>query len=203
MTEPEAETGAESLSDQAFEIAKRRQQAAVEVLRLLERQLGREAATHPQTVLHAAAWLAGTSLYRSLGHADETAPGTVVLSEKANEEWPKLMKVFSYLLDKEGLKLKPDDLMLTFPGEHSPRKSLAEIQQELQDPFNEIMKQHGFDYAEGAKTGAVACAMLVKAYCVRRKDLDSGVAAGIVEMGFIEGAKTAPAPLGAGSGPDK
>jgi hypothetical protein len=195
MTDTNPGDGGQSLSDQAFEIAKRRQGAALEVLQLFERKLDKTVGTHPESVLHAAAWLAGTSLYRSFGYADETSPGAIVLSEKADEEWPKLMKVFVYLIEKDGVNLKPDELILSFPGEHAPKKNLLEIQREFQDEYNQIMQRHGFDFAEGGKTGAVICAMLVKAYCVRRQDLDPALAAGIVEMGFIEGTKTAPAPV--------
>lgn len=191
----EANSESPDLGAQAMEIAKRRQQAALEVLKLFEKEFPPEVGRHPETVLHAAAWLAGTSLYRSFGFGEATAPGTIMLSEKSNQEWPKLMKTFVFLLEKEGIQLKPDELILKFTGEQSPRKSLVEIQEQFQDAYNEIMRRNGFDFAEGGKTGAVVCAMLVKAYCVRRRDLEPGLAAGIVEMGFIEGAKTSPAPL--------
>ena len=72
----------------------------------------------------------------------------------------------------------------------SPQKTLLEIQEQFQDRYNEIMRQHGFDYMEGAKTGAVVCALLVKVYALRRKDLEPKLAASIVSMGFVEGAKT-------------
>ncbi len=195
MAEADAGGSLQHLSDQAVEIAKRRQQAAVEVLQLLEKGLQPAVSSHPESVLYAAAWLAGTSLYRSFGYAEEAASGTIMLSEKANQEWPKLMKVLMFLLDKEGIKLKQDELILEIPAAHSAKTSILQIQAELQAPFNEIMKRNGFDYAEGAKTGAVVCAMLIKVYCLRRKDLEPGLAAGIVSMGFVEGAKTSPAPL--------
>jgi hypothetical protein len=195
MSEDAASESAQSLSDKAFEIATRRQEAAVEVLALLDKKLDKAIGEHPETALHAAAWLAGTSLYRSFGYTNEPAPGTIMLSEVANQEWPKLMKVFLSLIEKDGIKLEPDDLLLEFSAEQRPKKSILEIQQEFQDEYNEIMRKHGFDYAEGGKAGAVVCAMLVKAYCIRRKDLDPALAAGVVEMGFIEGAKTVPAPL--------
>jgi hypothetical protein len=194
MTE-ETSTESADLGTQALEIAKRRQTAALAVLQLFEKHFDQTVGSHPETVLHAAAWLAGTSLYRSFGYKEEQAPGTIMLSEKANEEWPKLMKTFVFLVEKDGIKLKPDELILNFPGEHGPKKSILEIQAEFQDEYNKVMQANGFDFAEGGKTGAVVCAMLVKAYCVRRKDLEPALAAGIVEMGFIEGAKTSPAPL--------
>ena len=195
MPDSQTDDISKGLSDQAFEIAKRRQKTAREALQLFEKEFDPAVGAHPETVLHAAAWLAGTSLHRSFGYTEEQAPGTIMLSEKANQEWPKLMKTFMFLLEKDGFKLGPDELVLKFPGEHGPKMNMLEVQQRFQAADNEIMRKHGFDYAEGGKTGAVICALLAKVYCVRRKDLAPGLAAGIVEMGFIEGTKTAPAPL--------
>lgn len=182
------------LGAQALELAKRRQDAANEVLALLERHFA-TSAPHPQSVLYAASWLAGTSLFRALRLGEALQPGVVVLSEKVNEEWPKLMRTFVYLVEKFGIKVKPDEATFKIEPEHQSHESLRRIQEELQVPYNAIMTAHGFDYADGAKTGAVACALLVKGYCATHKVLEPGLAAGIVAMGFVEGAKTAPAPL--------
>lgn len=162
---------------------------------LLERHFAAANPT-PETVLFAASWLAGTSLYRSLGIEAQLEPGTVVLSEKANEEWPKLMRTFLYLLPKFGVLVNEADAATEISTEHRSQQDLLTIQNALQKPYNEIMQRHGFDFAEGAKTGAVLCALLLKAYCATTQRLQPGLAASIVAMGFIEGAKTSPAPLG-------
>ena len=49
---------------------------------------------HAGTILSAAAWLAGTSLYRSLGYKQNPAPGTIMLSNEVDEEWPILLNIF-------------------------------------------------------------------------------------------------------------
>jgi hypothetical protein len=194
VTEDNRDPNPKDLGAQALEMAKRRQDAAKEVLALLERHFA-TAAPHPESMLYAASWLAGTSLFRALKLGEGSEAGTVVLSEKVNEEWPKLMRTFVYLLEKFGIKVKPDAATFNIPPEHQSHGSLRRIQEELQTPYNAIMTAHGFDYAEGAKTGAVVCALLVKAYCATHKVLEPGLAAGIVAMGFVEAAKTAPAPL--------
>lgn len=195
MSEQPKDQGTDDLGARALEMAKRRQDAAKEVLALLERHFAGSSSTHPETVLFAASWLAGTSLFRSLELGKDTQAGVLVLSEKVNQEWPKLMRTFVYLVDKFGIKVKPDEATFKIEPEHQSQQSLRQIQEELQTPYNAIMTAHGFDYAEGAKTGAVLCALLVKAYCSTHKLLEPGLAAGIVAMGFVEGAKTAPAPL--------
>jgi hypothetical protein len=185
----------EEMSDKAFEIAKRRQTAAADVMKLFEEHYATTLESHTGTVLHAAAWLAGTSLYRSLGYQEEMEPGVVVLSEEANQQIPAVMKVFLFLLDKEGVKLGTDGFIAKIPEELRPRKTLLQIQEQFQDRYNAIMKGQGFDYREGAKTGAVVCALLVKLYSLRRKELDANLAASIVSLAIVEGAKTAPAAL--------
>ncbi len=195
MTEESQSTNPQDLGAQALEAAKRRQDAAKEVLALLERHFKDLPAPHPETVLYAAAWLAGTSLYRSLKIEGDLQPGVVVLSEKANEEWPKLMRTFVYLVEKFGIAVKPDAANFEIAPEHRSQQSLQEIQSALQVPYNAIMTAHGFDFSEGAKTGAVLCALLVRSYCGTHKLLDPNLAASIVAMGLVEGAKTAPVPL--------
>ncbi len=194
MTNQTTNGASKDLGAQALEMAKRRQNAANEVLALLERHFA-SAEPHPESVLYAAAWLAGTSLFRALKLGEKLNPGVVVLSDKVNEEWPKLMRNFVYLVEKFGIKLKMEAAGFEIAPGHQSRQSLRQIQEELQTPYNAIMAGHGFDYAEGAKTGAVVCALLVKGYCGTHKLLEPGLAAGIVAMGFVEGAKTAPAPL--------
>jgi hypothetical protein len=164
-------------------------------MKLFEEHYQTTLEAHTGTVLYAAAWLAGTSLYRSLGYQQELEPGVVVLSEQANRQVPTLMKVFMLLLDKEGVKLPPDGFIAKIPEQFHPRKTLLQVQEQFQDRYNAIMKQQGFDYLEGAKTGAVVCALLVKLYALRRKVLEPALAASIVSLGFVEGSKTAPAPL--------
>ena len=195
MTKANGSGSLDDLSERAYEIARRRQAAAVEVVTLLENQYELAFDSHAATLLRGAAWLAGTSLYRSFGFPANHAPGTPVLSDKSNEEGLKLLKVFMFLLDKDGIKLTPHDYAARIPVEHEPKKQILQVQEQFQDPYNRIMKQHGFDYLEGAKTGAVACARLVKIHCLNRKDLEPPVAAMIVSMGFVEGSKTAPAKL--------
>ncbi len=184
-----SESGLEGLSERAYEIARRRQAAALEVVAMLEDEYDTWFESSAATVLHACAWLAGTSLNRSLESAGEASPGAP--AERSNEEGLKLMKVFMFLVDKDGIKLKPEDFAVEIPNEQKSRRNIAEVQEHFQKRYNEIMTTHEFDYLEGAKTGAVACARLMKLHCLNRKDLEPPVAASIVSRGFVEGAKSA------------
>ncbi len=192
MTDNNASGPTKDLSEMAFEIAKRRQQAASEVVTLLEEQFESTFESHAGSLLRAAGWLAGTSLYRSFGFAADIPAGSPVLSDKSNDEGMKLLKVFMYLLDKNGIELKAGDFVEEIPAEQKPRLSILQVQEQFEERYDRIMQAHGFDYAEGARTGAVACAQLVKLHCLNRSDLEARLAASIVKMGFVEGTKTAP-----------
>jgi hypothetical protein len=185
----------DGLSAMAYEIAKRRQAAAVDVVAMLEEKFETWFESNAATLLHACAWLAGTSLFRSFGFDHKAEPGTPVLSDRANLEGVKLLKVFMFLIEKDGIDLKSDDLAAELPPADKPVKTILEVQEQFQQRYNQIMRDHSFDYAEGARTGAVACARLVKIHCLNRKDLEPRAAVSIVSMGFVEGSKTAPAKL--------
>ncbi len=195
--------GLDQLSAQAYEIARRRQAAAVEVVAMLEDQLETWFEASAATVLHAGAWLAGTSLYHSIESAADGGPGSAPFDARSNEEGLKLMKVFMFLVDKDGIQLKPADFAAEVHPDWQAHKSLGQVREHFQERYNEIMSTHEFDYLEGAKTGAVACAKLVKLHCLNRADLQPPVAASIVSLGFVEGAKTPPSPAAGGGNGDE
>lgn len=178
------------------EMQKKRYDAAVEFLGVLQNSfLPPQGEAHAGTVLSAAAWLAGTSLYRSLNYEQNVTPGTVVLSEKVNEEGPKLMNMLMYYLHQSGFDFKPDQLILEPPPQHRPRKDLVQIQSEFQDRYNQIMKKHGLDYLDGAKAGMIICSIVFNYHCVKQKDMDPRLGAGMMSVGIMTGAKTSPVPL--------
>ncbi len=195
MTKANGSGSVEDLSEKAYEIAKRRQAAAMDAVALLEDQYEASFESHAGTVLRAAAWLAGTSLYRSLGLPTDLPPGSPVISEQSDAEGLKWMKVFMLLVDRSGINLKPDDYAVDIPPEYEPRKDILQVQELFQVPYNRIMEKYGFDYLEGSKTGAVICARLVKLHCENRKDIEPPTAASTISIGFVEGSKTVPAQL--------
>ena len=180
-------------------LQKNRAEAATEVLKIFDRDFRTPQGVHPGTVLSAAAWLAGTSLYRSFEYSQSPEPGTVMLSEKANREFPKLLDLFTYYMFKGGTQIKPEHFILETPETLKPRKTILQVQETHQDEYNAIMKKHNLDYLDGARAGIIACAMLFNYHCVKRQDLDPRIGAGIISMGVVTGAKTAPVPLGQGT----
>ena len=176
----------ENLSEKAYEIARRRQAAANEAVAMLEEQYETTFQSRAASLLQAAAWLAGNSLRRSF-EADGGAPSELPAGAAGSDEQAKLMKAFMFLVSRYGIELKPEEYSAPVPMEQQTRLTTGDIEEAFASRYDEIMQKHGFDLADGARTGAVVCARLVKIHCANRNDLEPRVAASIVRMGFVEG----------------
>lgn len=180
------------LSDEQQKI---RHDAAIEFLKAFQERMplvnGRP---HPGTVLSVAARLAGTSLFRAINKRDFD-PNVVVLSNEVNEVYPKLLNLFAFYCKRNGIDVMAKPVETEFSEKDKPLMELAQIQAEYQNQYNEIMKKHGLDYMEGALAGMIVCSTIFSYHCITNKDIDPYIATGIVAMGVVEGAKTAPVPL--------
>lgn len=179
------------------EMEKKRYDAALEFVQLFQEKAPLVGGKpHAGTVLSIAARLAGTSLFRSI-HKQEFDPGTVILSEEVNVAYPKLLNLFAFYCKQNGIDVMSKPPVTTFPENDKPKMELAEVQAEYQDQYDTIMKKHGLDHLNAAQAGMIVSSIVFQYHCMKVKDIDPFVAAGIVAMGVVEGAKTAPAPLGA------
>jgi hypothetical protein len=194
-----ASMAAKPSTDESFlspEMQKKRYDAALEFLKAFQEKMPLVAGKpHPGTVLAIAARLAGTSLYRSLNYKNEAAPGVVVLSNEVNDAWPQLMNLFAFYCKQNGINVTAKPMVTKFPDKDKPLMSVEQVLEEYQDQYHEIMKRHGLDYLNSARAGIVVASIIFQ-YHHKAKDIDPDVAAGIVAMGIVEGAKTAPPPLG-------
>ena len=167
--------------------------ASKDIYTLLVSKLQKETSVHIGTLVSAAARLAGASLYRSFNFKDDKVPpGTVVLSEDANQEWPKLMSMLLATLNANGIQVDQTEFVMQPPEEHEPHQAILEMQAELQGPFNQILSKRGLDYRQGAYAAANACAIAI---LKSRLLVDPQITCGLAALGFIEGSKTAPLPL--------
>ncbi len=187
-------------SDPTFllpEMQKKCYEAAMEFVKAFQEKIPLvKGKPHAGTVLAVAARIAGTSLYRSMNYSHNAIPGTVVLSEEVNQAWPHLMNLFAFYCKQNGIDIMSKPVVTEFPEKDKPLMTVEQIQAEYQDQYNEIMKKHGLDYLNGARAGMIVCSMVFQYHCAKAKDIDPYVAAGIVAMGIVEGAKTAPPPFG-------
>ena len=178
------------------ELQKKRYEAAMDFLKAFQERMPLvDGKPHAGTVLAVAARLAGTSLYRFLNGEKEIAPGVVVLSEEVNQTWPHLMSLFAYYCKQKGIDVTVKPMVTQFSETDKPLLTVDQVLQEYQDQYHEIMKKHGLDYLNGAWAGMIVCSIIFE-YHNKSRDIDPYVAAGIVAMGIVEGAKTAPPPLG-------
>lgn len=180
------------------EMQKKRYDAALEFVKALQERMPLlRGKPHAGTVLAVAGRLAGASLFRTLNYKDtEIRPGMVVLSEAANEAWPQLMNQFAFYCKQNGVDVMSKPMVTEFPEQNKPLMSVDQVLAEYQDQYHEIMKKHGLDYLQGARAGMVVSSIVFEYHCKKVKDIDPFVATGIVAMGVVEGAKTAPPPLG-------
>jgi hypothetical protein len=167
--------------------------AARETYTLLISRLNKNASVHIGTLVSAASRLAGASLYRSFNFKDDKVPpGTIVLSEEANQEWPNLMNMLLATLKANGMQVDQTKFVMQTPEQHKPHLAILEMQAELQGPFNQILSKHALDYRQGAFAGANACAIAI---LKSRLLVDPQITCGLAALGFVEGSKTAPLPL--------
>lgn len=192
------EKGSQPATDNPFsspEQNKKRYEAAMDFLQFFQEKTpllnGRP---HAGTVISIGARLAGTSLFRAINKKD-VAPGAVVLSEEVNQAYPQLLNMFAYFCKQNGIDVMAKPLVQEIPEQDKPLMELAQVRSEYQKEYALIMKKHGLDELESARTGMVVCSMLFNYHCVKNKDIDPYVATGIVAMGVVEGAKTSPVPL--------
>jgi hypothetical protein len=177
---------------------KKGRDAATEFIPVLQAKLASpDGRVHAGTILSAAAWLTGTSLYRAFHPKDDIPPGTTIQSNEMNKEWESLMYLFEEY-NFGDVRVPVGRLImsaLAAPDEHKPLVEMFYVQKELQDQYNAVMKKHGFDYLDGARAGVLICSLLFYHHCTVAKDINPSVAAGFVAQGILEAAKTAPPPL--------
>ena len=175
----------------------RARQAALEMLSLLKGQLtASDGSLHAGTMLSAAAWLTGTSLYRSFDFNDASPLGTVIHSNEVNATWEGLIHLLEqYTFHKTDIPI--GYLILTSMGARDFQQTRVEmlfVQSELQGTYNAVMKKHGFGYLDGARVGIMLCSLLIEQYHAARL-IDLEPAAGIVAAKILEAAKTVPPAL--------
>jgi len=179
------------------EMQKKRYDSAMEFVKVFQEKMPLvDGKPHAGTVLSTAARLAGTSLYRSLNYKNDFTPGVVVLSNEVNEAWPQLMNLFAFYCKQNEIDVMSKPLITKFSEQDKPRMEVDQVLAEYQDQYHEIMKKHGLDYLNAARAGMVVCSIVFQYHYTVAKDIDPFVAAGIIAMGIVEGAKTAPPPLG-------
>jgi hypothetical protein len=152
-----------------------------------------EKGVHVETLVASLARLSGTSLLRSFNILPpDIQPGQVVLSDKANEEGPKLHGLMMGALQAFGLVLDQEKIVIDTPAQHRPHMDVLETQKALQAGFYEIAMRNACSEEEAAYAAAVATAIAINE---TKGFIDPHLTFGIAAYGMVEGSKTAPLPL--------
>jgi hypothetical protein len=179
------------------EMQKKRYEAAMEFVKELQEKIPLVGGKpHAGTVLAIASRIAGTNLYRAMNYKHDVKPGTVVLSEEVNQAWPQLMNQFAFYCKQNGIDVMSKPPITEFPQKDKPLMTVEQVQLEYQDQYDTIMKKYGLDYLNAARAGMVVSSIVFQFHCTSAKDIEPRIGAGIIAMGIVEGAKTAPPPLG-------
>jgi len=147
-----------------------------------------------EMVIGATARMAGSFLFRSLGlPLTGVQAGSVVLSEQANQQGPRLIQILATVLQNIGVKLDSSKLSAAQGAPRGLEESFLETQKVLETRFVAIRERHGLSDGEAADSVAVAAAILIKRCS---NSLDPHVGFALAVYAFIEGSKTAPAVYG-------
>jgi hypothetical protein len=168
----------------------------IEAARLLKQVLNKVVATeqgiHAETVIAAAARMAGTMLFRSFAPpANQLVPGTPVASDEANRRGPLLMNTLFSVLEQYGHEeLDTQTLNGARDTTAASRLSLAATQGALEPWYRKTAETLALDFEEIAMAGAMSTALLVHD-C--REVLEINRACAIAVHGMVEATKTVPA----------
>lgn len=175
-----------------MQISQAQSDAAGQIVDLIATRLGqKERAVHPETAIASAARLAGSLLFSSFGiELKDCAPGTVVLSEQANEKGPQLISILGGMLQlmKVPLNAKELNARPTARGAE-PKLTTLQTLELFRDDALKIAKDKGLTLEEAAQSAAVATAFIVRECS---KDITAEIGFNAAALGFIEGCKTAP-----------
>lgn len=171
-------------------IEKKHYDAGGDISEIIAAKLGNNRAVHSETAIASAARMAGLMLFRSFGiDTSKILPGTVVLSEEANEQGPELINIVAYMLEQFGLKPNNEKISENSHNGEKSKMTVLETQKLLEKDILDIKQKYQLSFKESAYACALTTAWLIKE-CAPQIGLEVGF--GIAIYSFIEGTKTVP-----------
>ena len=114
-----------------------------EILELVYRELEAEKGVQVGSLVAVPARLAGSSLLRSFGILKgDLEPGTVLLSNQANEKGPELQGFLIWALAGFGIEIDQERVVIETPAEFEPSLGLVETLETFQEEFYRIAGDH-------------------------------------------------------------
>lgn len=182
-----ASVGAEEDLFFIHENLRKEHEAALEFLSLLNRKfVALDGCPHAPTILFAAAWLTGMSLFQAF----QDQENSLSASADVNREWESLVYLLEeYNFQKADIPVGRIVLAaMAVPHFFKPRVEMPYVQSELQEQYNAVMKKHGFNALEGAHVGILLCSILIQQYS-RAGMIDTDAATGVAAQEIFEAAR--------------
>lgn len=177
-------------------ITKEENNTARELVELIASKVGdSNRAIHPETAISASARLAGSLLLRSFElDLNVGEPGSVLLSEEANEQGPILINILGGFLSASNIQINKEKIggNDNKRGEE-PRLTTIESIALLQNEALSMCRKNSLNLESSAKAAALATAFVVKE-CSPQIGVET--AFNVAIFGFIEGSKTIPPKIG-------
>lgn len=165
--------------------------ATGELVDLVAAKVGNNRAIHPETAISTSARLAGSFLLRSFNFKlDGFAPGSVLLSDEANEKGPMLVNTLAAFLSASNLSM--DQAKLGGQQDQrgkAPHLDILDSLTQIQSDAIKIAERNGLTMEQAAQSAALATAFIVKE-CSPQIGVETGF--NVAVFGFIEGSKTVP-----------
>lgn len=194
LLEKAHKTGSVKVEEDIFfihENLRKEHEAALELFSLLSMNLvASNGSSHAATMLSAAAWLTGTSLYQSFQYRKKFLPDTIDTSQDVNREWENLVYLLeTYNFQRADIPVGRVVLAaMAVPAFFKPEVTMFQVQREFQGQYREVIKKYGFDDLEGAHVGIILCSILIQQYS-RDGIIDPDAATGVAAQGIFEAAR--------------
>jgi len=168
--------------------------AAGQIVDLIAGGTGATREIHPETAIASCANLAGSLLLRSFKFdLTKHAPGTILLSNEANENFPKLVNILAAFLEKSGITLDKSKLGgAASNGGAEPKLKFLQSLELIQGRAIDIAQRNRLNFEEASISATLATAFIVKE-CTRNIAPEIGF--NVAVYSFIEGSKTVPPQL--------
>ncbi|MBX7225104.1 MAG: hypothetical protein K1X55_03680 [Chitinophagales bacterium] len=165
-------------------ISKEQNEAANDILKLIASKLENEnKEINTLDAISTCARLAGSLLFRSFDYKiSDAKPGSVILSEEANEKGPILVNITYAVLESLGANM--DNEKMSDNSDEDTTLSYIDAINLVQNGVHKIMNRHALSFEELAYSTAIATAVI--------SDISNEAGFSKAVYYYIEGSKTYP-----------
>lgn len=171
-----------------MEITKNQNNAVNDIVEMVVTVIGNGSREIDTTeAISCTARLAGSFLFRSFGFKiDNPKPGTVMLSEEANQKGPQLINLTHIVLQNFGIQI--DKNKMSNGNKKQAESNFIDVISKVQVPALAIMKKNDLTFEQMAQSAAIATAFIIQ----QSNNITPEEGFGTAIYHYIEGSKTYP-----------